>query len=223
MLYVLLKPIAVGLIKLYHRVEVYGREHVDPKRPHIVVSNHVSNLDPIYLAAFYPRPLSFMAKKELFQTPWLAWLIRALGAFPVDRAGRDLTAIRTALRRLKEGRSIGLFPEGTRSRSFAESAFKEGAAYFSIKSGVPVLPAALFGTGEAMPKGKRGIRPAKVRIVFGSPLLPRPGETPAAFAERIKAALQALLQDGAARGWKSYPEEGREAPSEGGTRDAEGL
>ncbi|MBE3597086.1 MAG: 1-acyl-sn-glycerol-3-phosphate acyltransferase [Hydrogenibacillus sp.] len=218
MLYALLKPIAVALIKLYHRLEVFGREHVDRRTHHIVVGNHVSNLDPIYIAAFYPRKLHFMAKRELFQYPILRRLLRSLGAFPVDRAGRDLSAVRAALRLLQDGRSIGLFPEGTRTRSFAERAFKEGAAYFSIKSGVPVLPVVIFGTAQAMPKGRRMILPAKVRIAYGPPLMPEEGDTPEAFAERIKAALKTLLDDGTARGWKSYPEDPADQGAAGGRR-----
>lgn len=199
-LYAFLKAIAWPLFKMYHRLEVHGTEHIKTF-PYIVVGNHVSNLDPIYIATFYPKPLHFMAKRELFKSRGMRFLLTQLGAFPVNRSGHDLGAVKHALRLLKQKASIGLFPEGTRTKRFLEGDFKQGAAFFAIKSGVPVLPAAIFGTDCAMPKGKHMVRPAKVRILYGQALYPKEGETAEMFGERIKEALLVLINEGEKRGW----------------------
>ncbi|PTQ55299.1 MAG: 1-acyl-sn-glycerol-3-phosphate acyltransferase [Candidatus Carbobacillus altaicus] len=199
-LYAFLKIIARPLFRLYHRLEVHGLEHINA-RPYIVVGNHMSYLDPVYIAAFYPEPLHFMAKRELFKTPFMRFLLTQLGAFPVNRAGYDLGAVKQALRLLKNKSSIGLFPEGTRTQRFLEGEFKQGAAFFAIKSGVPVLPVAIFGTECALPKGVRFVRPQKVRILYGPALYPKEGESAEAFGERVKEAILALVKEGERRGW----------------------
>lgn len=195
------KAIVPPLLKLYHRFEVIGMDRFPRDENFIVVGNHVSNIDPIYIAAFYPHVLHFMAKKELFQYPFLRWLITSLGAFPVNRQAADIGAIKNALKLLKKKESIGLFPEGTRTQRWDEAAFKQGAAYLAIKGGTRVLPAIIFGTDRAMPKGARFIRPAKIRLLYGSPLMPEEGESIDDFGSKIRKAMEALLAEGEEKGW----------------------
>ncbi|MBT9252471.1 MAG: 1-acyl-sn-glycerol-3-phosphate acyltransferase [Brockia lithotrophica] len=195
----LLRPLVRELVRAYHRVRVIGRERFDPLGTYVVVGNHESALDPIYLDAFFPRPIYFMAKKELFASPVLAPLIRAFGAFPVNREAYDIGAVRRALRLLQEGKNVGIFPEGTRNPRLAEAAIKHGAAFVSLKTGVPVLPVVLVGTGRAFPKGARVIRPARVVLVYGRPLFPRSGKDTEEFAARIKEALAELYREGEGR------------------------
>ncbi|MCD0163038.1 1-acyl-sn-glycerol-3-phosphate acyltransferase [Deinococcus sp. 6YEL10] len=142
-------------------LEVHGREHVPaPGTPLVVAANHVSGLDPFLVARALPpgRFLQFMAKKELF-VPLVGDVIRAGGSFPVDRSGNDLGAVRTSLRILKAGGTVGIFPQGTRGGGELHG----GAALIAAKGRAPILPAGISR------EGKRWI------VRFGEPISPRGG------------------------------------------------
>src|SRR5271170_4258403 len=100
----------------YFRMKRIGREHIPAHGPVIVASNHRSFLDPFVIATMAKRPMYYVAKKELFKRPWQAWLLNALGAFPVDRGAGDGDTIRTAKALLARGEIVLIFPEGTRTR-----------------------------------------------------------------------------------------------------------
>ena len=122
-------------------VRVRGRENV-PKTGFLLAANHTSMLDVVVLYGFLWRRIRFMAKKEIFQTKIGAWFFRRMGAFPVDREGNDVGAIRTAIRLLKEGEIVCLFPEGTRhsGEDPRQSAVHGGVGMIAYRSGAPVLP-----------------------------------------------------------------------------------
>lgn len=155
-------------------LRVVGAENVPRSGPLLVVCNHQHNADPVLLAAACPRPLFFMAKKELFATPGLGWLLERLGAFPVDRGASDRHAIRYAEAVLAQGHALAMFPEGTRSRTGRLGEGLPGAGLILLRSGAPVLPAAVIGS-EALPGGGgkpneagAGWRP-EVTVRFGVP------------------------------------------------------
>ncbi|MEF2277150.1 1-acyl-sn-glycerol-3-phosphate acyltransferase [Deinococcus sp. YIM 134068] len=140
------------------RIEVHGREHVPPPgTPLIVAGNHRSGFDPFIIAHSLPpgRYLQFMAKKELF-VPVIGQIIRAGGSFPVDRQANDLGAVRTSLRILQGGGTLGIFPEGTRG---AEE-LRGGVALLALKGKAPVLPVGLSRVG------RRWV------VRFGAPIAP---------------------------------------------------
>ena len=170
MLYRALKPVAVALMRLLFRLEVHGREQVPAAGPLLLVSNHVSLLDPPIVGGASPRDLHFMAKEELFGIPLLGWLIRRLNARPVKRDGSDGRALKTALRLLREGRALLVFPEGTRGVEGRLGEGKPGAGMLAVMSGAPVVPVHVSGSGRALPAGRVVPRPAKVRVRFGPPL-----------------------------------------------------
>lgn len=171
MLYGILKPIAVGLMRLGWRLEVRGSEHVPASGALLVVSNHVSVLDPPFVGGACPRELYFLAKEELFAVPLLGRLIRALNARPVKRDGSDGRALKTALKLLGENRAILLFPEGTRGVEGRLGEGKAGAGMLAVLSGAPVVPAYVSGTARAMPPGRAFPRPGRVSVSFGPPLV----------------------------------------------------
>jgi len=143
------------------RIDVHGREHVPPPgTPLIVAGNHRTNLDPFLIARALPpgRHLQFMAKKELF-VPVIGDIIRAGGSFPVDRRSSDLGAVRTSLRILQAGGTLGIFPEGTRGGGELQG----GAALLALKGKAPVLPVGLSRDG------RRWI------VRFGEPIPPSGG------------------------------------------------
>ena len=131
----------VGIIfKIFYRIQVVNIENIPDTGKIILCSNHASLLDPIFISIIFPRHISWMAKKELFNNRLLAFIIRKLGAFPVDRQGSDIAAIKNSLRVLKEDRVLGIFPEGTRVKAMNLDNAKSGIALLGVSSGSPILP-----------------------------------------------------------------------------------
>ncbi|MGB9867089.1 MAG: lysophospholipid acyltransferase family protein [Bacillota bacterium] len=146
MFYSAVKAIFKTYLDLTLKPEVVGAEHIPQQGPAIVCANHLHWLDPVLIACYIPRQVHFMAKRELFQIPVFAQVLRALGAFPVNRGKADRSAIRTALAMLAEGKVLGIFPEGTRSSTGELGEFFDGTALLAFKSGAPVVPAAITGS-----------------------------------------------------------------------------
>jgi 1-acyl-sn-glycerol-3-phosphate acyltransferase len=162
-IYDLAKAAVMAIARLGFRYRVIGAEKIPRTGGLLVVANHISNLDPPLLGVAVPRPISYMAKKELFAMPILKQLLPHLNAFPVDRQAGGTAALRASLRMLKEGRCVGIFPEGGRNVTGTNEE-KGGAAFLAAASGVPVIPAAIVGT--------RKVRPfARVTVVFGDPFV----------------------------------------------------
>ncbi len=156
-----------AIFSIFFRWKVIGAENIPAAGGVIIAANHVSLWDPPVLGAAIPRRIHFMAKEELFANPVFSWLITNLGAFPVKRGIADRTAIRTALSLLENGSVLGLFPEGTRSKTGVLGAPEPGLAMLAIKAGVPVVPAAIVGTNKVLRDGH--IFP-QFRVIFGKPL-----------------------------------------------------
>lgn len=169
-LYAIAKPIAVGIMKILFRVEARGMHHVPAQGPLLIVANHSSVLDPALVGGAAPRPLTFLAKAELFKVPGFGGLLRRLNAQPLRREGADPSALRTAQRVLQDGGAVLVFPEGTRGEEGVLREAKPGAALLAMQTGVPVVPVYIRGSGRAWPRGRRLPRPAKVVVIFGAPM-----------------------------------------------------
>jgi 1-acyl-sn-glycerol-3-phosphate acyltransferase len=204
MLYSFLKPIAVTLMRLFFRLEARGREHVPREGALLLVSNHVSVLDPPLVGGAAPRKLYFLAKEELFRIPIFGRLIHAVNARPVRRDGSDSRALKSTLRLLGEGKAILIFPEGTRGRGNGRlGEGKPGAGMLAVMSGAAVVPVYVSGTDRALPRGATLPRPAKVRVRFGPPLHFKAGRDDRrkeqyreASAEMMRAIAQLRDQQG---------------------------
>lgn len=144
---------------------VQGAEYLPSEGPVILAINHQSGWDPIVVAAGLPRKVHFMAKEELFAIPVLGRLIRHVGSFPVKRGHGDMNAIRQSLTVLKEGRVLGLFPEGTRSKTGEIQKGLPGMVLLMERSQAVVIPVKVFGTQNLMTKGW-----GKMAVVIGKPL-----------------------------------------------------
>jgi 1-acyl-sn-glycerol-3-phosphate acyltransferase len=160
--YLFAHAVVGALLRLVFRYRVVGAEKIPRDGGVIVAANHISNFDPPILGVALPRPVSYMAKKELFAMPVLKTILPWLYAFPVDREAGGTAALRASLRMLKEGRCVGIFPEGGRNVTGTNEE-KGGAAFLAAASGAPVVPAAIVGTRRLRPFGK-------VTVVFGEPM-----------------------------------------------------
>jgi 1-acyl-sn-glycerol-3-phosphate acyltransferase len=160
----------------YFRGKAYGLEKVPKKGAVVVVSNHGSYYDPPLLSTTIRRPVSFMAKEELFKVPVLKDLIRLYGAYPVKRGSIDRQAIRLALNALKEGWAVGLFLEGTRTKDAKIYNPKLGAALIAAKANAPILPVSLWGVEKIVKKGSAIPQSVPLTLRVGD-LIPPPTST----------------------------------------------
>jgi len=183
-IYWTLRAILVPAFLVYFRMQRIGREHLPKHGPLLLASNHRSFLDPFVIGMLVRRPVYYMAKRELFEKRWQAWILNALGAFPVDRGHGDSAAMDTARTILERGDCVVLFPEGTRVRPGPLAKPRRGVGRLALETGVPVAPVAVIGT-EDVRCGWR-IRPRKVRIRVGRPLnFPTAGSSSPSLAEGV--------------------------------------
>jgi 1-acyl-sn-glycerol-3-phosphate acyltransferase len=155
------------LTTLFFGLKVYGLKNVPREGGVVLASNHQSNLDPILIAVRLRRPVSFMAKSELFENPYFGWLIRSLHAFPVRQGQGDLAAIRQTLQRLEEGYALNVYPEGHRTLDGEMLPLQRGIALILKKADVPVIPVAIDGSFQAWPKGRKFPRAHQIKLIYG--------------------------------------------------------
>lgn len=134
------------VVALASRGTVEGLDNVPKKGPCILVSNHMNIAEPPFISSYFPRRIVWMAKKELFQTPVLNLMYILSGQIPVKRFEADMKALRLARRALRRGHVLGMFPEGTRSRDHRLHRAEPGTALIALRSGVPIVPCAVWGT-----------------------------------------------------------------------------
>ena len=147
--------------KLVYRLEINGLENVPKEGPIIFCGNHRSYIDPPLIVATAKRDMKFLAKEELYKNKFLAFLGWAFEAIPVKRDEKDISAIKTSLKDLKEGKCIALFPEGTRNGLEKGEKVKDGVAFFAVRSGAKVVPCGIKG-------GTKELK--KLTISYGKPL-----------------------------------------------------
>ncbi|MDD2501921.1 MAG: lysophospholipid acyltransferase family protein, partial [Geobacter sp.] len=149
-------------------VSVSGTELL-PDGPIIVMSNHASNFDILTMQGYFPRPLSWIAKKELFSIPVFGWSMRRGGYIALDRGdGRKaLKSMDEAAQQIRSGTSVTIFPEGTRTRDGQLLPFKRGGFLLAVRAGVPVVPVSITGSFAINPGGSLGLnlgRPVQLKI-----------------------------------------------------------
>lgn len=159
-LFAFLRALVRGYFALVYFLRAQGVEHVPAQGPVILCANHESLTDPVAIMCAQNRRVRFMAKKELFDIPLLGPLLRALGAFPVERKGGDLAAVRSALSILKEGNAFGIFPQGSRSWKGGGD-FQSGVALIALRAKVPVVPVYVHGRARIF---------RRLRLTFGPPV-----------------------------------------------------
>jgi 1-acyl-sn-glycerol-3-phosphate acyltransferase len=203
-----------GLSPLLHfevETEVCGRDVLDTiEPPAIFVLNHSSHLDaPTILTALptkWRRKAVIGAASDYFFDTWYRSIATTIvfNAFPIARSG-GLRSARMARQLISEGWSLVLFPEGSRTPDGWVGEFRTGAAWLAMEAGVPVVPVALIGAYQAMPRGRSWPKPGRppVRIRFGLPIRPLEGERPSAFSDRLRQGLGKVLEEDHSSWWNA--------------------
>jgi 1-acyl-sn-glycerol-3-phosphate acyltransferase len=183
------------------KVRVTGQEHIPAAGAAVVATNHVGYLDFVFAGYGVrkqgKRRLRFMAKREVFEHAVSGPLMRAMGHIAVDRGGDTGEAMREVAQALENGDMVGMFPEGTISRSFVPLPGRPGAARMAMQAGVPLIPGAVWGTQRIFTKGRkpRPIRNVVVTVAFGPPIAYTADEDPLAVHARLMSAIGELVDD----------------------------
>ena len=193
-----LQQIFQTLFTVWFRYRAQGMEHL-PEGGALLLINHQSFLDPLLVGLPLRRPVSYLARENLFRIPMLGWLLKRTYVMPISRESAGTESLRESLRRMEQGFLVGIFPEGTRSLNGGLRALKPGFVALIRRANVPVIPVAVAGAYEAFPRGAWLPRPSKIRIVYGAPLDPtrlaelcQPGRE-AELVEWTRASIQECL------------------------------
>lgn len=187
----------IGLLLGGVRLEVIGREKVPAVGPVIYMSNHQGNFDILSLFMAIPKQFSWIAKEELFAIPVFGHSMRRAGYVPLDRSDgrRAFKSIETAAAMIKKGKSVVIFPEGTRTTDGNLLPFKRGGFLLAAKAGVPIVPVTINGSGTVNPCKKLEIYPGTITIRFAEPIMTggKSGAQRDHLLEEVKAAIDAGL------------------------------
>jgi 1-acyl-sn-glycerol-3-phosphate acyltransferase len=178
------------------KVEVIGRENILRGKPQVFMANHQSDFDILITLAHVTCQFRWIAKKELFTIPIFGQAMKAAGYIEIDRQNHEkaMQSLDMAALRIRQGKSVMTFPEGTRSRNGEIKAFKQGTFHLAIQSGVPIVPISIIGSGDIMPKRSLKIKPGKIKLVIDKPIAVE-GYTLADRQELIDRVRQVIIKN----------------------------
>ena len=182
---------------LFFRVSLYGKENVPDKGAFMLISNHQSYLDPLFCGVYIKRELNFMARDTLFANRFFGWLISSVGTIPVVRGQADLSAVKKIIERLKEGRGVCLFPEGTRTNDGRISLFKGGFGLLSRRGGAVIVPVVIDGAFECWPRHKKIFSPGRIAVCYGKAILVEEAKSMGdkKLAEKLTDTMRQMQKD----------------------------
>ena len=154
---------------IWLRYRARGHEQFVDGTGALLLINHQSFLDPLMVGLPLKRPVSFLARENLFRVPFVGWILKKTHVIPINRDAAGTTSIRATLQSMRDGFLTGIFPEGTRSGDGRVARFRPGFIALVRRGRVPVYPVGVAGSGDAMPRGAVLLRPSRVRVVFGRP------------------------------------------------------
>lgn len=185
-LYVFARSIVKGILSPLYRIEIIGKENFPKEGGVLLCTNHIHNFDPPVVGMTVKRTVHFMAKDELFSVPILGKLLPRINAFPVKRGLSDREALRKGLGLLKDGKVLGLFPEGTRSKTGELGKGLTGAGFFALRTDAHVVPCAIIGPYKVF---------SKLRVVYGKPIdMTELRKNKASADEATEAIMDAIRQ-----------------------------
>lgn len=181
------------LFGIFFRPKIIGLENIPKEGAFILAANHMSNADPPFVGTFAGRMVCYMAKEELFKNPILAAALRGLNVFPVKRGAADKGAIKNAIKILKSGEALGIFPEGTRSKTGKIGKAESGVSLIAAMTKAPIIPAAIVNTDKIF---SAEVKFPRLVLVFGKPMEfngnAKDKEEMANFAQNIMAEVAKL-------------------------------
>jgi 1-acyl-sn-glycerol-3-phosphate acyltransferase len=178
------KSVASSIFKPWYRIETIGMDQIPKNGGVLICANHIHNFDPIVVGITAPRPVHFMAKEELFRVPVLSGIVRKCHAFPVKRGMNDREALRQGIKVLKDGHVLGLFPEGTRSKTGELGKGLAGAGFFALRTDCAVVPCAIIGPYKSL---------RKLKVIYGKPLPMNELRSAKASAEEVTELIMAEI------------------------------
>jgi 1-acyl-sn-glycerol-3-phosphate acyltransferase len=160
------------LFRLYSRWQIVGLENIPRTGPLLFAANHASYIDPLlgWSAVYGTRRMWGVAKQELWHGKVLSYLMDSIGSIPVQRGAADRVMIRRVLDLLARGETVGIFPEGTRTLDGKLQPAQPGLAMLAQKSGAPIVPVAMIGTYEMLPRDSKKFKRGRLKVIFGKPL-----------------------------------------------------
>jgi 1-acyl-sn-glycerol-3-phosphate acyltransferase len=164
------KNLAKLLAKIFFRFRVIHPERLPQTGGLILAANHQSYFDPPLVGICSKRAVHYLARKTLMEWPFFGPLFPDMNVIPVDRDGNDMSALKTVIRKIKDGEGVVLFPEGTRSRDGNLQPGQAGVGLVIAKTLAPVVPVRIFGSYEAFPRGSKGVKLHPIRVVVGEPI-----------------------------------------------------
>jgi 1-acyl-sn-glycerol-3-phosphate acyltransferase len=157
---------------IFANIHVHGSENLRADQNYVYMANHASLIDTPAMFAYLPYQFRIMAKKHLFYFPFMGWHLWTAGNFPIDQSDARKTArsLKGVIEGIRKGKSLAVFPEGTRSPDGNLQEFKQGAFKIALRAGVPIVPVTIIGTNKLLPKGSLAPRPGRVDVVIGAPI-----------------------------------------------------
>ena len=197
-IYRIVRLIVRAVFLLYFRFRPRREGNVPFDVPLIVAVNHQSILDPVLVASAMPRKLRYMARTTLFRNRLFAWIIRSLGAIPVDREGPALAGLKKATGLLEVGSAVLIFPDSTRTTDGSIGEFQGGFVWLAQRAGAWIQPVVLSGADKAMHRSSKFPQPKKIRLILLEPLPPeslnpREGEASSDSRNRIAQEIRAMM------------------------------
>ncbi|MFH2137941.1 MAG: lysophospholipid acyltransferase family protein [Candidatus Omnitrophota bacterium] len=161
MSYWIVRAVAFVFLKVFFGLKVEGQENIPRKSNFIVVANHASFLDALIIAVAIPEKIHWIAARGIYNTSWLKWIMGVSSSMPTGNS-----SVR-AISLLTQNKNVGVFPEGTRTHNGSLGTFRRGAALLAVKTGRPIVPCAIFGTFEALPRHAYFPKLRKLKIKIG--------------------------------------------------------
>lgn len=195
--YAVARAVVAAFTRVWTGLRIEGRERIPATGAFVLAPVHRSIMDTPISACVTRRRLRFMGKDTLWKRRPAAWLLSALGGFPVSRGTADREALKRCIAVLEAGEPLVLFPEGERKSGDVVQPLFDGAAYVALRAGVPIVPVGIGGSEAVLPKGSRFIRPRRVHVIVGEPIvypIGTGGRVPRVAVHEVTARLHETLQ-----------------------------
>jgi len=172
LLYYFIKILSWIIFKIFFGLRISGSENLPKSGPFILVANHSSIFDGFILVSSIKPKITFLSAAYLFKMRFYGFILRIVGAIPIQRNGSDISALKKSIKILKQSGILGIFPEGKIKNETDDFSAKAGAAYLAVKTDVPIIPLAIKGADKVLPAGKKWPNFSRIEVRIGKPIIP---------------------------------------------------